>query len=283
MTVATFPSKEWAMIGVLGERDGLNSCMIPERHRAILDSTCAVQEAAWNQRIADAGRKTQNYDKGLERFVRKYDPDQEMETVIALAKGVHRDHGLAIYATQEKRRCFVLGTIHGHTDEEALWYALMWWAFLQPRKKRPRQHPGQVFYPAEQSHLFEKYWNHLENLQGSTSLILHLVYRLRPSRRILRLSRMRQSVDYVRSRTILTYGKCTGVVRLQCQAFQRSAGTYTMLLPSRKGSSFHEEIRLGTTLYQQCRAYETVRVRRTCPPPAGESDGADGTLRGSPV
>jgi hypothetical protein len=60
----------------------------------------------------------------------------------------------------------LLGTIYGHTDEEALWYALMWWASLQPRKKRPRQYPGQLFYPAEHSHIFEKYWDHLENLEG---------------------------------------------------------------------------------------------------------------------
>jgi hypothetical protein len=120
MTVTTFPSKEWDMIGVLG--DGASPGEIPEKHRAVLDASLGIQAAAWNQRIGDSGRKTQNYDKGLERFVRKFDPDQEMEATIAIAKQIHRDHGLAVYFTQQRRRCLLLGTIYGHTDEEALWY-----------------------------------------------------------------------------------------------------------------------------------------------------------------
>jgi hypothetical protein len=108
-----------------------------QRHvtAAVLDDTIQVQAAAWNQRLTDSARKTQNYDKGLERFVHKFDPEEEMEAVIAVANLVHQDHGLAVYATQRKRRCLLLGTIFGHTDEDALWYTLMWWACLQPRKK----------------------------------------------------------------------------------------------------------------------------------------------------
>jgi hypothetical protein len=151
------------MIGVLS--DGVASSTISERHQAVLDESLAMQAEAWNQRLADAARKTQDYDKGLERFVRKFDPDQEMEATIAIAKGVHQDHRPAVRTTQQKRRCLLLGTIYGHTDEEALWYALMEWACLQLRKKRPRQYPGDLFYPEEQSHVFEKYWNHLPNLE----------------------------------------------------------------------------------------------------------------------
>jgi hypothetical protein len=47
-----------------------------------------------------------------------------------IAKGVHQDHGLAVYSTQQKRLCLLLGTIYGHTDEEALWCTFMWWAKL---------------------------------------------------------------------------------------------------------------------------------------------------------
>jgi hypothetical protein len=131
------------MTGVLG--DGVISGEIPERHIAGLDESLAVQAIAWNQRIADAGRKTQNYDKGLDRFVPKFDPNQELEATVAIAKVVHHDHGMEVYSTQQKRRCLLLGMIYGHTDEEALWCALMWWANLEPRKKRPRQRPGQLF------------------------------------------------------------------------------------------------------------------------------------------
>jgi hypothetical protein len=120
---------------------------------------------AWNQRVADAGRRTQKYDKGVDRFVRKFDPEQEMVATISIAKGVHQDHGLAVYATQQKRRCLLLGTIYGRTDEDALWCALMWWDSLQLRKKRTRQMPGQLFYPVEHSHVLEKYWDYLENLE----------------------------------------------------------------------------------------------------------------------
>jgi hypothetical protein len=88
-----------------------------------------------------------------------------MEVTIAMAKGVHQDRGLAVYTTQQKRRCLLLGTIYGHTDEEALWCTLMSWPCLQPRRKRPRQNPGQLFYPAEYSHGFEKYWDYLDNLE----------------------------------------------------------------------------------------------------------------------
>jgi hypothetical protein len=138
----------------------------------------------------------------------------------------------------------------------------MWWANLKPRKKQPRQMPGQLFYRAEFSHVFEKYWNHLASLgehpevcqeseftQGrmkhSSSALSRLdladftpACRLKPGNRILRPSKMRQSVDCARFKTLRPCGKCTEVVLLQCQTVSRSSRTYTMLLPSGEGSSF---------------------------------------------
>jgi hypothetical protein len=35
-------------------------------------------------------------------------------------------------------------------------------------KKQPGQTPGQLFYPAEYSHVFEKYWDHLANPEDHT-------------------------------------------------------------------------------------------------------------------
>jgi hypothetical protein len=47
------------------------------------------------------------------------------------------------------------------------WATLACWANFQPRKRPPRRTPGQVFYPAEFSHVFEKYWDYLPNLSQS--------------------------------------------------------------------------------------------------------------------
>jgi hypothetical protein len=39
---------------------------------------------AWNKRIFDAGLDTQPYDKGLDRFMEKFDPELQMTTTIAI-------------------------------------------------------------------------------------------------------------------------------------------------------------------------------------------------------
>jgi hypothetical protein len=54
-------------------------------------------QLAWNQQSYDAGLKTQNYDKGFERFVRKFDPEVEMSAALAIVKGAHHEHGMAVY------------------------------------------------------------------------------------------------------------------------------------------------------------------------------------------
>jgi uncharacterized protein YifE (UPF0438 family) len=36
------------------------------------------------------------------------------------------------------------------------------WAKFQPRLKRPRAEPRVLYYPAEYSHVFEKYWDNLD-------------------------------------------------------------------------------------------------------------------------
>jgi hypothetical protein len=86
------------MIEVMG--DGVSLATIPERHRAGLDESLAAKAMAWNQRIADSGRRTQNYDKGLDRFVRKFDLDQELEATIAIADAIHQGYGPAVYITR---------------------------------------------------------------------------------------------------------------------------------------------------------------------------------------
>jgi hypothetical protein len=116
-----------------------------------------------NQRIYDAGLKTQNCDTGFERFVRKFDQDQEMSATVAIIKGAHHEHGTAVSFTQSTRRCLLLDTTYGLSADEALWYTLLSQAKFQPRLKRPQREPGRLFYPAEYSHVFEKCWHDLDN------------------------------------------------------------------------------------------------------------------------
>jgi hypothetical protein len=166
-----------------------------------------------------------------------------------------------------------------------MWYASMWCACFQPRKKLPRQSPGQLFYPAEQSHVFEKYWDHLENLeehpefcheseftQGCMRRFSSALSRLdftdftpRASAEAkqsdlrtvedMAISRLRPTQDGPDMRVLHRSSADT------VQATSRGAETYTMLLFNQEVSSRHEEIRLGTTLYQQGNS-RTRRVRR---------------------
>jgi hypothetical protein len=108
-------------------------------------------EPAWNEQIYEAGLRTQNYDKGFDEFVRKFDPDLATSATFAVVKGVHHDHGTVVYLTQESRRCSLLDTLHGLTDEKAMWYILQSWAKFQPRPNSPRSEPGRLLDPAEYS------------------------------------------------------------------------------------------------------------------------------------
>jgi hypothetical protein len=69
----------------------------------------------------------------MDRFIRKFDPDVEMFATLAIAKGQYLDHGWALSITQEKRRCLLLDTTFGLTDDGALWTALSYWATFQPQ------------------------------------------------------------------------------------------------------------------------------------------------------
>jgi hypothetical protein len=110
-----------------------------------------------------AGLATQPNDKGLERFVGKFDPSQPISAVISIEPGCHFDHGTAIYFQQDKRRCLLLDTLYGLSDDEALWYILQSWAKFQPRLASPRSGPGQLYFPAAYTHVFQKYWDYLND------------------------------------------------------------------------------------------------------------------------
>jgi hypothetical protein len=88
----------------------------------------------------------------------------EMQATVAIVKGGQRDHGTAVYLTKEKRRCLLLDTTYGLSDDEALWSTLASWASFQPRRAQPRVAPGQPYRPEEYSRSFEKYWDDLPDL-----------------------------------------------------------------------------------------------------------------------
>jgi hypothetical protein len=130
------------------------------------------------QRILDACLRTQNYDRGLDKFVRKCENAEAMSTTVAIQPGWQEEHGWAIHLKQGPRRALLLDTVDGLTDEEALWTALACWAVFKPRKASVRKYPGRLFYLNEASHGIEKYWNHLFNLPShpdfaNESLICH--------------------------------------------------------------------------------------------------------------
>jgi hypothetical protein len=90
------------MIGSLGD----DTCRgeIPADHRLQTPSEAVPITQAFNLRVRDSGLKTQNYDKGSDRFVRKFDPEVEMSATMAVYSGRYSDHGWAVYVTQKKLR-----------------------------------------------------------------------------------------------------------------------------------------------------------------------------------
>jgi hypothetical protein len=128
-------SAEWALVGSFG--DASESGVIVAIHGSILDS----------------GLRTQNYDKGLDKFVRKFDPTESMAATVAVHTGWQGDHGWAVHFKQGARRCLLLDTVDGLSSEEALWTALASWAKFEPRLSKPRRFPGRLFYPDDASHI----------------------------------------------------------------------------------------------------------------------------------
>jgi hypothetical protein len=150
-------SQDWALVASYA------GGTIPEKHR-LVQTAAVLNPTKWNIEIFDQAKATQAYDKGLERFVGKYDPSQPISAVMAIEKGCHNEYGLAVYFQQEKRRCLLLETLTGnYSDSEAFWYTMMMWDKFQPRAATPRSEPGQLYYPAAATHIIQKYWDYLND------------------------------------------------------------------------------------------------------------------------
>jgi hypothetical protein len=138
--------------------------VIPIQYRLDQPRMTHSEVVAANGLILDSGLRTQNYDKGLDKYVRKFDPAEESSAVVAVHTGWQSDHGWAVAFKHGFSRCLLLDTVDGLSDEEALWTALSAWATFQPRFSKPRQFPGKLFYPDEASHVLEECWNHLDDM-----------------------------------------------------------------------------------------------------------------------
>jgi hypothetical protein len=150
------------MIGSLGDK--IISGTIPRHYRAKTNPAAAGTERAFVERVYEAGLKVQNYDKGLDKFVRKFERNEAMTATVALLAGHREDHWWVVCFTQGPPRCLLLNTEDGLTSDETLWTALAARATFKSRNSSPRKYPWKLFYPTEASHIFEKYCDYLTRL-----------------------------------------------------------------------------------------------------------------------
>jgi hypothetical protein len=167
-------SREWALVGSFGSvvpaEDGSVAVgTIPWHYRPNQVQASYEDMVSIDGAILDAALRTQNYDKGLDKFARKFDPEQDMSAVVAIEAGRQGDQGWAVAFKQGPRRCLLLDTTEGRSEEETLWVALAHWSNFQPRLSKPRQGPGELFYPDAASHILEESWNFFGDLSKMPS------------------------------------------------------------------------------------------------------------------
>jgi hypothetical protein len=90
----------------------MSTGVIPDDHRLELKDPDKAVPAAWNPAVLEACLRTQTYDKGFDRFIRKFKPDAELNAVMAIEEGKHGEWGTAILFTQENLRCLLMETVH---------------------------------------------------------------------------------------------------------------------------------------------------------------------------
>jgi hypothetical protein len=150
--------KEWALIASIF---GGN---IDPRHTVELTQQLDLESAtAWNKEIFIDGLASHPYRVGTGKFAAQFKPDKPYSATIAIEKGVHNDHGTAILFEQANRRCLITRRIYALSDEDTVWEVMKDWAQFQPRLSKPRVDPGLLYYQAEYSHMFEQYWDHLDD------------------------------------------------------------------------------------------------------------------------
>jgi hypothetical protein len=156
---AKFRTREWALVASIGDDD--RQGVVPIQYRLPETEATRNEIKAVHERILETALRTQNYDRGLEKFVRKYENLEAMSATLAIQEGWQGDHGWVIFVKQGPKRALLLDTVDGLSAEEVLWTALECWAVFKPRSERVRKFPGRIYYPDQFSHIIQKYWNHL--------------------------------------------------------------------------------------------------------------------------
>jgi hypothetical protein len=117
-------------------------------------------------KVLEAGLTPQNYDKSLDKFVREFDPAEEIEATVAVHSGWQDEHAWAAYFKQGARRCLLLDTVDGMMPEEVLWTVVPAWVTFSPRLAKPRVFPGKLYFPDEATHIITAAWKQFEDLSA---------------------------------------------------------------------------------------------------------------------
>jgi hypothetical protein len=156
--VVKYHSKEWALVASI-----FDGTIAPE-HQVQLSKHLDLEAAtAWNKEVFVDGLASIPYIVGTGKFAAQFKPDKPYSATMAIEKGVHNDHGTAILFEQANRRCLITRRIYDLSDEDTFWEVMKDWAQFQPRLAKPRVNPGLLYYPAEYSHMFEKYWDYIDD------------------------------------------------------------------------------------------------------------------------
>jgi hypothetical protein len=156
------PSKTWALVGSIG--DGTIAGEIPMAYRAELQDSPLILAA--HKTVLEAGLRTQNYDKGMDKLVRKFDPDEEMSATVAVHSGSQGENSWSVHFEQGSRRCLLMDTVDGFQPEEVLWTALSAWVWFNPRLNMPRKYAGRLYFPDEATIIMTDCWNYFGNLSA---------------------------------------------------------------------------------------------------------------------
>jgi hypothetical protein len=150
--------KAWALMA------SIDGGEIPEKHSIqLIGEHDLLKVSEWSKETFIAGLASQPYTAGLGKFTAKFDSEESYAATIAIEKGVHDERATAVFFEQGVHRCLLTRRIQGASADEALWLAMKDWAEFQPKRSSRRSDPGQFFYPAEHTHVFQKYWDFLND------------------------------------------------------------------------------------------------------------------------
>jgi hypothetical protein len=79
------PSREWALVASFG--DDSQAGAIPTFHRFPMPKASPQEIKAIHARLLETALRTQNYDRGLDKFVRKYENLEAMSATLAIQRG----------------------------------------------------------------------------------------------------------------------------------------------------------------------------------------------------